>query len=44
MRRGKTQITKIRNKKGEITTNNKEIQEILNVVDVVTVEERVNQS
>jgi hypothetical protein len=29
MRRGKTQISKIRNKKGEITTVTKEIQEII---------------
>jgi hypothetical protein len=28
MRRGKTQISKIRNAKGEITTNTMEIQEI----------------
>jgi hypothetical protein len=29
MRREKTQISKIRNEKGEITTNTKEIQEII---------------
>jgi hypothetical protein len=29
MRRGKTQISKIRNAKGEITTNTMEIQEII---------------
>jgi hypothetical protein len=29
MRREKTQISKIRNKKGDITTNTKEIQEII---------------
>jgi hypothetical protein len=29
MRREKTQINKIRNKKGEITTNTKEIQGII---------------
>jgi hypothetical protein len=29
MRREKTQINKIRNKKGEIATNNKEIQGII---------------
>jgi hypothetical protein len=29
MRRGKTQISKLRNSKGEITTNTTEIQEII---------------
>jgi hypothetical protein len=29
MRRGKTQISKIRNTKGEITTNTMEVQEII---------------